>query len=460
MAEVISYQTREEFIQDINKHKDEEVYIGNINDVKTPFEEEIVVVHGKNTVPFFIENKGSSDVTIFIRNISDDNELPKIEKADTVDGPWSVIDENGFKEGFTIKPNEKVYIIGSNIEGFSKSNYNFNYFSCEDSGASLNLGGNLETLFTKSVCASEVPDYCFYGLFMGLSGSTLTLDETFKLSSKKVGNYSYAKLFNGCKNLVSIPGDLLDNEKSDIKRYAYCEMFMGCSILTVDGVFKLPAESVPEGAYQSMFKGTAVTDIAEMGCQEVGPYSLSFMYAECTGITGVTQVLPATTLGKGCYDSFFYNCSNLTTVPEDFLPAETLAPYCYYSLFSDTSVANVKLKATTLEDYCYKNLFQRNMGNWTEKLVLPAAIMKKGCYEGILFGTKKTKDDTDIKMDVEIWATDKIDMNCAQYFSMFTNQGTLHLRSDYAYDIETIKDKYSLLGLENWKVEKDLKDDE
>ena len=146
MAKVISYQTREEFIQDINKHKDEEVYIGNINDVKTPFEEEIVVVHGKNTVPFFIENKGSSDVTIFIRNISDDNELPKIEKADTVDGPWSVIDENGFKEGFTIKPNEKVYIIGSNIEGFSKSNYNFNYFSCEDSGASLNLGGNLETL--------------------------------------------------------------------------------------------------------------------------------------------------------------------------------------------------------------------------------------------------------------------------------------------------------------------------
>ena len=456
MAKVISYQTREEFIQDINKHKDEEVYIGNINDVKTPFEEEIVVVHGKNTVPFFIENKGSSDVTIFIRNISDDNELPKIEKADTVDGPWSVIDENGFKEGFTIKPNEKVYIIGSNIEGFSKSNYNFNYFSCEDSGASLNLGGNLETLFTKSVCASEVPNYCFYWLFMGLSGSTLTLDKTFKLSSKKVGEYSYAKLFKGCKKLGIIPGDLLDNEKSDIKRYAYCEMFMGCSILTVDGVFKLPAESVPEGAYQSMFKGTAVTDIAEMGCQEVGPYSLSYMYAECTGITGVTQVLPATTLGKGCYDSFFYYCSNLTTVPEDFLPAETLAPYCYYSLFSDTSVANVKLKATTLEDYCYKNLFQRNMGNWTEKLVLPAATMKKGCYEGILFGTKKTKDDTDIKMDVEIWATDKIDMNCAQYFSMLTNQGTLHLRSDYAYDIETIKDKSSLLGLEQWEVEKDL----
>ena len=39
MAKVISYQTREEFLNDINKHKDEEVYIGNINDVKTPFEE-------------------------------------------------------------------------------------------------------------------------------------------------------------------------------------------------------------------------------------------------------------------------------------------------------------------------------------------------------------------------------------------------------------------------------------
>ena len=458
MAKVISYQTREEFIQDINKHKDEEVYIGNINDVKTPFEEEIVVVHGKNTVPFFIENKGSSDVTIFIKNNSNDKELPKIEKADTVDGPWSVIDENGFKEGFTIKQNEKVYIIGYNEKGFSKSNYNFNYFSCDDSGASLNLGGNLETLFTKSVCASEVPDYCFYWLFMGLSGSTLTLDKTFKLSSKKVGKYSYAKLFKGCTKLGIIPGDLLDNETSEIGQYSYCEMFMGCSGLTVDGIFKLPAEVVPKDAYNSMFYGTAVTDIAQMGCKEVGPYSLSHMYDGCKGIKTVTQILPATTLGNGCYDSFFYYCSNLTTVPEDFLPAKTLAPYCYNLLFAYTSVANVKLKATTLEDYCYRNLFHCNMGNWTEKLVLPAATMKKGCYEGILFGTKKTKDDTDIKMDVEIWATDKIDMNYAQYFANFTNPGKLHLRSQYydASDIETIKDQNSLLGLTNWEVTKDL----
>ena len=462
MAKVYSYQTREEFISDIDNHKDEEVYIGNIDAGEVSKEEELVVVHGKDNgnVPFFIENTGSTDVTISIKNNSNDKELPKIEKADNVDGPWSVIDENGFKEGFTIKPNEKVYIIGSNLEGFSKSNYNFNYFSCEDSGASLNLGGNLETLFTKSVCASEVPDYCFYWLFMGLSGSTLTLDKTFKLSSKKVGKYSYAKLFKGCTKLGIIPGDLLDNETSEIGQYSYCEMFMGCSGLTVDGVFKLPAKSVPESAYESMFKGTAVTDIAQMGCQEVGPYSLRYMYAECKEIKTVTQILPATILGKGCYDSFFYYCNNLTTVPEDFLPAETLAPYCYYSLFSDTSVANVKLKATTLEDYCYKNLFQRNKGNWTEKLVLPAKEMKRGCYEAILFGTKKTNDNIDIKMDVEILATNEIDMNYAQYFVMFTSPGTLHLRLDNASDITKLKDKNSLLGLTDWDVIKDLKDDE
>ena len=447
MVKVISYQTREEFISDIDNHKNEEVYIGNIDSGET--KEELVVVHGKDNgnVPFFIENKGLSDVTIFIRNISTNEYLPKIQKADNVYGPWSDIDDNGF----TIGQNEKVYIIGSNLEGFSKYKDKYNYFSCEDSGASLNLGGNLATLFIKSGYDSvKVPDYCFYGLFMGLSGSTLTLDETFKLSSKKVGNYSYAKLFNGCKNLVSIPGDLLDNEKSEIGMYSYCEMFSGCSGLTVDGVFKLPAEKVPEGAYKSMFYGTSVTDIAEMGCQEVGPSSLSSMYAECTGITGVTQVLPATTLGDNCYDSFFYKCSNLTTVPEDFLPAEELKPYCYYSLFGYTKVANVQLNATTLANYCYKNLFQGNRGTWTKRVILPAETMVTGCYEAIFISTKQA-------MDVEIWATNEIGTNYAQYFAKLTTPGTLHLRSDYSYDITTIKDNSNLLYLTNWTVNKDLK---
>ena len=68
--------------------------------------------------------------------------------------------------------------------------------------------------------------------------------------------------------------------------------------------------------------------------------------------------LPATTLTQGCYDSMFEGCTSLTAAPA--LPATTLVDGCYASMFKGCSALNSApdLPATTLVDECYASMFE------------------------------------------------------------------------------------------------------
>ena len=57
------------------------------------------------------------------------------------------------------------------------------------------------------------------------------------------------------------------------------------------------------------------------------------MFSGCTSLTTIpNNLLPATTLAGMCYSSMFEGCTSLTTIPN--LPATTLADGCYESMFS------------------------------------------------------------------------------------------------------------------------------
>ena len=62
------------------------------------------------------------------------------------------------------------------------------------------------------------------------------------------------------------------------------------------------------------------------------------MFWECTSLTTVPRVLPATTLANQCYRCMFYNCNNLVTAP--ILPATTLVSDCYYEMFRGCTKLN------------------------------------------------------------------------------------------------------------------------
>lgn len=71
-------------------------------------------------------------------------------------------------------------------------------------------------------------------------------------------------------------------------------------------------------------------------------YNFSNMFRGCTGIISAENlVLPAMQLAEGCYQYFFYTCTNLTTGPE--LPATEPADRCYLRFYGGcTSLSYIK----------------------------------------------------------------------------------------------------------------------
>ena len=89
--------------------------------------------------------------------------------------------------------------------------------------------------------------------------------------------------------------------------------------------------------------------------------SLTFcnLFDTCRGLTDASNlILPATTLTEFCYSTMFGQCTSLATAPE--LPATTLASYCYYQMFINCTslITTPELPATTLVKSCYSNMFK------------------------------------------------------------------------------------------------------
>ena len=72
------------------------------------------------------------------------------------------------------------------------------------------------------------------------------------------------------------------------------------------------------------------------------------MFQDCTSLTTVPeQLLPATTLAEGCYNKMFGQCTSLTAAPA--LCATTLVDRCYDSMFNGcTNLSSVTCLATNI----------------------------------------------------------------------------------------------------------------
>ena len=134
-------------------------------------------------------------------------------------------------------------------------------------------------------------------------------------------------------NIMSLLyGDNFENQTSlSGKRYAFKAMFLGYFGLKITSAkeLKLPATTLAEGCYSTMFGG-------------------------CTSLTTAPK-LPATTLAENCYSSMFASCTSLTTAPE--LPATTLATSCYANIFNGcTSLKKITSLATNISaSNCIQN---------------------------------------------------------------------------------------------------------
>jgi hypothetical protein len=119
-------------------------------------------------------------------------------------------------------------------------------------------------------------------------------------------------------------------------------------------------------------------------------YAFYKLFYNCKNIISVSQnFLPATTMSYRGYQYIFSGCSGLTVAPE--LPATTLEVACYANMFQNCTNLNTvqsTLPATSLIDSCYGGMFW-GCTSLTMAPGLPALTLVYNCYSFMFYGCKK-----------------------------------------------------------------------
>ena len=183
--------------------------------------------------------------------------------------------------------------------------------------------------------------------------------------------------------------DGVGNTKVIPCEYCFSSLFSQAQIKYVSEDL-LPATTLTKGCYYSMFYARqSLVNAPELPATTLADNCYEYMFEECKSLVNAPSSLPATILANSCYKYMFFGCSSLVSAPA--LPATTLADSCYYYMFQTCSslVTAPELPATTLANSCYNCMFQgcRNLQNVT---CLATDISAPGCISGWLTGVAST----------------------------------------------------------------------
>ena len=194
--------------------------------------------------------------------------------------------------------------------------------------------------------------------------SFLNIDENNKLllPATTLADSCYESMFKGCASLTTAP----KLPAATLANRCYYYMFQGCASLTTAP--ELPAATLANSCYSYMFQGCAsLTTAPELPATTLADSCYSFMFGDCASLTTAPE-LPAATLANRCYYYMFQGCASLTTAPE--LPATTLATYCYSYMFQDCASLNyIKAMFTTTPSTSY-------MSNWVNGVASSGTFVK------------------------------------------------------------------------------------
>ena len=252
-----------------------------------------------------------------------------------------------------------------------------NSFLIVDSGTTVMFKGDLEPSSQGIGTFSSTNNFTVEGNAMSLLYGDNFSTQT-SLSGK---SYALQNIFTKCTNLTS--AENLSLPATTLADYCYASMFDKCSSLTTAP--QLPATTLATECYYCMFNGcTSLTTAPSLPATTLASTCYASMFRGCTNLTTAPS-LPATTLADNCYGSMFYGCTSLTTAPS--LPATTLAEGCYrYMFFGCTSLTTApQLPATTLAINCYASMFYSCEKLTTAPSVLPATTLVDYCYDS-MFG--------------------------------------------------------------------------
>lgn len=177
--------------------------------------------------------------------------------------------------------------------------------------------GSTWTSLTTSTTAQELGGALSVGDKVLVKGTNTTYGTNSNYNS--FGGTAKVNVYGNIMSLIS--GDSFANNKTLTATFTFTKLFNSYTNLLSAENLILPATTLAERCYSSMFRN-------------------------CTSLE-TAPTLPATTLANGCYSNMFNRCTSLVTAPE--LPATTLASSCYIYMFRNcSSLSYIKCLATNI----------------------------------------------------------------------------------------------------------------
>lgn len=218
---------------------------------------------------------------------------------------------------------------------------------------------------------------CYYEMFR----QCYKITEAPKLPATILPDACYKYMFNRCYAITKT-SVVYDASKTTLGKECFRGMYAFCTGLT-EASIDLQLETIPEGtlystfysattlsnvkavigaensvaekeACRSLFQDTSISDASNIHLNPitVGDSGYCFMFYQCYNLTEVPE-LPATTIGNACYLEMFGRCSNLEKSAK--LIAKEMKPQCYKWMYTSTKVNEIVCLAENL-DYMSKTV--------------------------------------------------------------------------------------------------------
>lgn len=280
---------------------------------------------------FYVEDiSGAANTLSIVKNNAD---APTIEVFKSTDmNTWeSMGNTDTTPITATVPANGKLYLKAVCDRWGNDTKYNS--ISCI---SNYNVGGNSMSLlygdnFNDKVVFPTNNAYVFTALFGG--DTHLKNAEDLEMPATTLVASCYYQMFKNCTGLVTAPTTL---PAMTMTTSAYREMFYGCTSLTSTPT--LPATTLNSSCYENMFwVCTSLTTAPNLPALNIAQRCYSHMFYTCSSLVTAPAILPATTLANNCYQSMF-NGTAITTAP--VLVATTLASEAYRGMFYNCSALN------------------------------------------------------------------------------------------------------------------------
>lgn len=227
---------------------------------------------------------------------------------------------------------------------------------------SFAIGGSIASLIKGNyVNRDEAVNATGWTFKEFMSGKTKLVDATMlELPMATVGANAYQGFFSGCTDLVAGPEKIA---ATTIGKQGAYQMFYGCNKITVAPAFAPTTRFGQEACSMMFYNCSALLTIPSFTSTMTleGTSIFYQMFQNCTSLTQLTEPLFSedVSLTKACFQDMFAHCTNLSVVPDAFLPATALAEDCYRGMFQYTALVRAPflLVETLSWANCYRYMF-------------------------------------------------------------------------------------------------------